>query len=328
MSGSLWVAWAHAELMKSVSFWDVKETAKGSWLWRKLLKLRPLAASFLRTEIQNGESSYFWTDDWLGTGRLIDETGELGPRYLGVPRHALVADVCESGVWQMRSRGRRVFPDTYDRIENARRPDESLGRDVIMWKHDDGIYKDQFSSARTWDQLRIRGHEVSWHHLVWFPQGVPRQAFIVWLAIRDRLSTGVRMRSWGLTQGCVFCGERDESRDHLFFACPVTYTIWTTLTAHLLGASANPDWTITVASLLRPNRPKLDTILLKMVFHSSVYLIWRERNSRRHQGPCRSTHTLIGQIDKAIRNRISSLKYVGNHKLAGLLTRWFEVYSR
>lgn len=118
------------------------------------------------------------------------------------------------------------------------------------------------------------------------------------------------MRSWGLMQGCVFCGERDESGNHLFFSCPITYTIWTTLTPSILGASVNPDWTITIASLLRSNRPKLDAILLKMVFHSAVYLIWKERNSRRHQGPCLSTHTLIGHIDKSIRNRILSLKYV------------------
>lgn len=38
LSGSLWVAWAHTELMKKASFWDVKETNKGSWLWKKITK--------------------------------------------------------------------------------------------------------------------------------------------------------------------------------------------------------------------------------------------------------------------------------------------------
>lgn len=55
MSGSLWVAWAHTELMKSGSFWDVKESTKGTWLCRKLIKLRPLASSFLRKDVRNGE---------------------------------------------------------------------------------------------------------------------------------------------------------------------------------------------------------------------------------------------------------------------------------
>ncbi|CAN7126516.1 unnamed protein product [Brassica rapa subsp. narinosa] len=31
-------------------------------------------------------------------------------------------------------------------------------------------------------------------------------------------------------------------------------------------------------------------------------------------------------IGKLVKNRISSLKYRGNHKLEGLFRRWFEVY--
>lgn len=126
----------------------------------------------------------------------------------------------------------------------------------------------------------------------------------------------------------MFCGERDESRDHLFFACPMTYTIWTSLTSNLLGSSANPDWSITITSLLKPTRNKLDAILLRLVFHSSVYLIWKERNSRRHQGTWLTTEIMVRRIDKSIHNRIVSLKYGGSHKLAGLLRRWFEFYSR
>ncbi|CAN7085551.1 unnamed protein product [Brassica oleracea var. botrytis] len=31
-------------------------------------------------------------------------------------------------------------------------------------------------------------------------------------------------------------------------------------------------------------------------------------------------------IGKLVKNRISSLKYVGNHRLEGLLKRWFAAY--
>ncbi|CAN6985786.1 unnamed protein product, partial [Brassica rapa subsp. trilocularis] len=33
--------------------------------------------------------------------------------------------------------------------------------------------------------------------IVWFPQNVPRFAFITWLAIKDRLATSHRMQRWG-----------------------------------------------------------------------------------------------------------------------------------
>lgn len=74
LCGSLWVAWTQVELMKKGSFWEVKDSNKGSWLWRKLLKLKPMGNVFLRFDAQNGESTYFWLDNWLGTGRLIDKT--------------------------------------------------------------------------------------------------------------------------------------------------------------------------------------------------------------------------------------------------------------
>lgn len=32
LSGSLWVAWAQVELMNKGSFWEVKDSNKGSWL--------------------------------------------------------------------------------------------------------------------------------------------------------------------------------------------------------------------------------------------------------------------------------------------------------
>lgn len=42
-----------------------------------------------------------WFDDWLGTRKLIDETVELGPQYLGISRQALVSEAYEK--WRMKN---------------------------------------------------------------------------------------------------------------------------------------------------------------------------------------------------------------------------------
>ena len=60
-----------------------------------------------------------------------------------------------------------------------------MGRDVMLWRHDEGTFKDHFPAARTWDQIGVRGHQVSWQRLVWFAQGVPRHTFIVLLAFKN-----------------------------------------------------------------------------------------------------------------------------------------------
>lgn len=45
--------------------------------------------------------------------------------------------------------------------------------------------------------------------LVWFAQAMPRQAFIFWLAIKDLLATGVRMRN-GVSLKDVFSVEKED----------------------------------------------------------------------------------------------------------------------
>lgn len=76
-------------------------------------------------------------------------------------------------------------------------------------------YCRDFSSFLTWDMIRLRREHVPWHKLILFKQRVPRFTFITWLAVKDQLS-GVKMCTWRHTQGCLFCGEPEETRDHFF----------------------------------------------------------------------------------------------------------------
>lgn len=143
----------------------------------------------------------------------------------------------------------------------------------MLWRSGPDAYKCEFSSFQTWEQIRPHREKQDWSKVVWLAQGVPRFAFITWLAIRDRLATGVRMRQWGVVQGCVFCGEPNESRDHLFFACPYTFTVWLAVVGDLLGVSADPDWEMTLSRLVEHDYDKLTFILLRLVFQTSIYYL-------------------------------------------------------
>ena len=61
-------------------------------MWRKLLKLRDISYDFLRFEVQDGKSTFFWFYNWLDKGRLIDVTCAAGTTYIGLPRRATVSD--------------------------------------------------------------------------------------------------------------------------------------------------------------------------------------------------------------------------------------------
>ena len=288
-------------LWNNGSFWDISESTKGSWVWQKLLRLRPLVSQFIRVQVNNGQTTFFWLDQWLLLGRLIDIVGDSGPQRLGVGRFAKVADVANDSGWQFRRCRDLNLQQIIATIGNVQAPAAGNADDVVLWRAGPGEFNSRFSSSKTWEQIRDYKEKHKWSKVIWFAQGVPRFGFITWLAIRDRLATGTKMLQWGVVQGCVFCGEPSESRDHLFFACPYTFTVWLEVVGDLLEASADPDWEATLARLVDYRYEKLTFILLRLVFQTAIYYIWKERNDRRHNGKLKTTTQLSMLIEKTVK---------------------------
>ena len=61
-------------------------------MWRKLLKLRYVVYGFFNMEVKDGQTTFFWFDNWLGKERLIDITGTAGTTYIELPRRATASD--------------------------------------------------------------------------------------------------------------------------------------------------------------------------------------------------------------------------------------------
>ncbi|CAN6995656.1 hypothetical protein IGI04_017961 [Brassica rapa subsp. trilocularis] len=60
-------------------------------------------------------------------------------------------------------------------------------------------------------------------------------------------------------------------------------------------------------------------MLKRMVFQTVLYYVRKEHNSRRHGGVWVMTEKLTRTTGKQIRNQISSLCYIKDHSLAGLM---------
>lgn len=133
------------------------------------------------------------------------------------------------------------------------------------------------------------------------------------------------MRLWGQNQHCVFCREIDETRDHLFFACPYSFTVWSSLAGKLFRHRITPDWADTVTAIQDLSGDHLKDILIRLCFQFTVYILWRERNTRIHNNGGLSAALLIRNGEKLIRNRISSLDYTKKPRLRLLLQRWLMV---
>lgn len=146
-SQSLWVDWVRHFLLRSESFWDIRDTGLGSWVWRKMLKMRTLAKQFLRMEIHNGQSTRFWTNIWHPSGRLIEVAGESGTQKLGISRSALVCEVRTQTCWAFRRTRDRLLREIISSIETHQLSDARNSRDIVLWRKNENEFCNQFSTS-------------------------------------------------------------------------------------------------------------------------------------------------------------------------------------
>lgn len=100
--------------------------------------------------------------------------------------------------------------------------------DYFLWRTSEDTPPGHFSAATTWKALHPTPAVVSWHQSIWFKFGIPKHAFHAWVSVCGRLPTRDRLLRWGMSvpPSCLLCGTADESRDHIYFSCSFSRSVW------------------------------------------------------------------------------------------------------
>ncbi|CAA7043002.1 unnamed protein product [Microthlaspi erraticum] len=240
-AGSIWVAWIRNMYLSTSPLWALnEENGSLSWMFRKVLKLRRKALQFLSIKFGNGDSTFFWWDPWTPFGPLSLYLGEEGPSCLGIPISATVSDVWSGNGWLLppaRS-NRQVLLHAYLMGISC-----NSSIDMPIWSVN-GIPRKSFSLKDVWNGIRDCKSEVFWAPLLWHRAGLGRHQITTWLFLLNRNPTLDRISSWGYeTEGvCLLCGSALESRDHLFFECSYSASIWRKLMGHLSFSNIPIHW--------------------------------------------------------------------------------------
>lgn len=159
------------------------------------MKLRDLAKKFLQFKVGDGENIFLWLDCWHLNGVLLEKYGFRIFYDSGSRLRAKLSSVIKNR--------NRCWPPA--RSEDlvcilSVLPEMDIGEsDMPIWNiSKKGIY----SCSKTWEAIRCRLPKVNCCCLVWFPMAIPWHAFILWLAVKDSLSTGEKLASWGLLRSC------------------------------------------------------------------------------------------------------------------------------
>jgi hypothetical protein len=133
--------------------------------------------------------------------------------------------------------------------------------------------KGYYVSSDTWEVLRDKKEQVEWWKLVWFPLAIPKQTFILWLVMKERL---VRLLRWGYKGdvNCLFCINQLESGAHLFFECSFSYRIWNFCMVRCRVANPPTVWEdILQLGYSNWSSKSLKAILCRLVLGSTVHNI-------------------------------------------------------
>lgn len=195
-------------------------------------------------------------------------------------------------------------------VEIGNRVSNSLEPDKVTW---DLTLDKKFSIHSLWNFIRHKSGEVEWSHFVWFPKAIKKHAFCLWLAIRGALTTQDRIRGWGVSASnrCYLCGSDEETRDHLFFACELSSSIWTDILRLCLITGGVRTWNDTM--IWATNSLKHSSFanwVRRLALAASVYVLWRERNERYHNNKCKDKRALVVFIRDQVRFRVASFKTI------------------
>ena len=83
------------------------------------------------------------------------------------------------------------------------------------------VHNSSYSIKDVYHELLGVGQPVVWAVFVWNMSSIPKDCFILWLAVNDRLKSRDKLAALGLTptDTCPLCGLILESHSHMFFAC-------------------------------------------------------------------------------------------------------------
>lgn len=237
---------------------------------------------------------------------------------MGIPLNSTVSMVIAH------RRRRRHRQDVYNEVEmmiDVQREKMTLTQDQFLWKQVTDEFKPIFTTKLTWELTRTRESPVTWGKAIWFQHCTPKYAFLHWVTVHNRLSTGNRMLAWNanINPLCVLRQALLETRENLFFECAYSSEIWSLLMSGLLQTSFTMVWSELMDLSLDANRGLLETFLTRYTIQATIHSLWKEMNERRHGATPITAAGLAKMVGRLIRNRCLAFRQQGNYKFtAGL----------
>ncbi|GKA44041.1 reverse transcriptase zinc-binding domain-containing protein, partial [Tanacetum coccineum] len=195
--------------------------------------------------------------------------------------------------------------------------------DKLMWCSKDGSIKN-FSSSQVWNDIRCLNDKMTWWKVIWFPQNVPRQAFVLWMASKGKLVTQDKLAQWYPNKSwkCPLCLKVEDSHKHLFFECDYSKVVWVEMQnkMNVRNLTNLNECLHKFASL--PCKNSIWSIVRRLCIADIVYHLWLERNTRIFHQRNMSSSSLLHIIINSVKSRLLTLKVKHTTAVRDVESKW------
>ena len=276
---TLWVKWICTERLKGKSIWIAKDTMQSSWSWRGILKQRDMMKNHCISKIGNGNKTILLHDLLCPMSPLSNYINEGMLQDANIKDNVTVGEMVQERRWKWPATWVNKIP-ALGRIQvpHLRRDKE----DKIVWLNNSGN-EVEFNMRNVRKDIRGNGIKVSWSKVVWFSQCIPSHAFLLWLAMRDRLQTQDRLMKWYPTKTylCTLCEKQHDSLDHLFFKCEYSEYIWDEMKEVMDDNGAPNTWqSIKQWFSNKQSNNTVASVIQRISLAACVYMVWKDINAR------------------------------------------------
>lgn len=122
---------------------------------------------------------------------------------------------------------------------------------------------------------------------------------------------------------CPLCGVQPDSHDHLFFDCLFSSQVWNSLKL-FAGFGSMPSLLDAIVQFLIPmaKSRSVRSVVSKILFAATSYVIWQERNNRIFRKQKRSEAQVVDFIKSTIRLKLLTCRFKKTVSVKDLLRVW------
>ncbi|GFS31042.1 hypothetical protein Acr_00g0015330 [Actinidia rufa] len=152
-------------------------------------------------------------------------------------------------------------------------------------------------SRLAYEFFRLKRAKNAWSKMVWHNSITPKDSFILWLRIKDRLRTRDKLRDFVEDLVCPLCMAENEDIDHLFFQCRVWSHVWGSIKIWLGITRAMNTLKAAIKWMIKESRGTgFSTKFKRISLACMIYHIWGATNKRIFEDKIEQPEEIIRRI--------------------------------